>query len=150
MTEIERHVRDRLATYAPNTQRALKADWTVWHTWCVDPRNHSDGQPREPFPITSAVLIEFILAHSPGEVRAADGTRRIDERITHRRVKSARTIQRYLASLRALHRLAGYKDDPTSITKCVAATPIAAPISPASNIFGASVRPWSLRPPWPT
>jgi integrase len=52
--------------------------------------------------------------HSPGEVRAADGTRSVDERLTHRRVKSARTIQRYLASLRALHRLAGYKDDPTA------------------------------------
>jgi integrase len=114
ITEIERHVRDRLATYAPNTQRALKADWTVWHTWCVDPRNHDDGQPQEPFPITPAVLIEFILAHSPGEARAADGTRSVDERLTHRRVKSARTIQRYLASLRALHRLAGHKDDPTA------------------------------------
>jgi len=114
MTEIERHVRDRLATYAPNTQRALKADWTVWHTWCVDSRNHEDGQACSSFPITSAVLIEFIKAHSPGEVRAADGTRSVDERLTHRRVKSARTIQRYLASLRALHRLAGYKDDPTA------------------------------------
>jgi len=103
ITEIERHVRDRLATYAPNTQRALKADWIVWHTWCVDPRNHDDGQPRESFPITSAVLMEFVMAHSPGEVRAADGTRSVDERLTHRRVKSARTIQRYLASLRALH-----------------------------------------------
>lgn len=60
------------------------------------------------------MLIEFITAHSPGEVRAADGTRSVDERITHRRVKSARTIERYLASLRALHRLAGFKDDPTA------------------------------------
>src|ERR1700676_3590229 len=66
------------------------------------------------FPITSAVLIEFIKAHSPGEVRGADGTRRVDERLTHGRVKSARTIERYLASLRALHRLAGFKDDPTA------------------------------------
>lgn len=114
ITALEQVIRDRLATYAPNTQRALKADWTVWHTWCVDSRNHADGQPRSSFPITSAVLIEFIKAHSPGEVRAADGTRSVDERLTHRRVKSARTIQRYLASLRALHRLAGYKDDPTA------------------------------------
>ena len=53
-------------------------------------------------------------AHSPGEVRAADGTRSVDERLTHRRVKSARTLERYLASLRALHRLAGYMDDPTA------------------------------------
>lgn len=114
LTEIEQHVRDRLATYAPNTQRALKADWTVWHSWCVDSRNHDDGQARSSFPITPAVLIEFIRAHSPGEVRAPDGTRSVDERLTHRRVKSARTIQRYLASLRALHRLAGHKDDPTA------------------------------------
>ena len=114
IAEIEGHVRDRLATYAPNTQRALKADWTVWHTWCVDPGNHHDGEARESFPITPAVMIEFVIAHSPGEVRAADGTRSVDERLTHRRVKSARTIQRYLASLRALHRLAGYKDDPTA------------------------------------
>ena len=55
-----------------------------------------------------------ITAHSPGEVRAADGTRRVDERLTDARVKSARTIERYLASLRALHRLAGNKDDPTA------------------------------------
>ena len=40
LDEIQRHVRDRLATYAPNTQRALKADWTVWYAWCVDPSNH--------------------------------------------------------------------------------------------------------------
>lgn len=114
LEEIQRHVRDRLATYAPNTQRALKADWTVWHTWCVDPANHADRQRRSSFPITSAVLVEFITAHSPGEVRGADGTRRVDERLTHRRVKSARTLERYLASLRALHRLAGFKDDPTA------------------------------------
>ena len=114
LEEIQRHVRDRLATYAPNTQRALKADWTVWHTWCTGPHNHADGNLRESFPITPAVLIEFIYAHSPGEVRSADGTRRVDERLTHRRVKSARTIERYLASLRALHRLAGFKDDPTA------------------------------------
>jgi integrase len=59
-------------------------------------------------------MIQFVMAHSPGEVRAAHGTRSVDERLTHHRVKSARTIQRYIASLRALHRLAGYKDDPTA------------------------------------
>jgi hypothetical protein len=75
LDEIQRRARDRLATHAPNTQRALKADWTVWHTWCLDPRNHIDGTPRSSSPITPAVLIEFITAHSPGEVRAADGTR---------------------------------------------------------------------------
>jgi integrase len=105
---------ERLATYAPNTQRALKADWTVWHTWCVDPSLHPDHLPRCAFPITSVVLIEFMQAHSPGEVRGADHTRRVDERLTHARVKSARTLARYLASLRALHRLAGFKDDPTA------------------------------------
>jgi integrase len=114
LAEIQRHVRDRLATYAPNTQRALKADWTIWYAWCVEGRNHDDGQPKKAFPITPAVLIEFMRAHSPGEVHAADGTRRVDERLTHARVKSARTIDRYLASLRALHRLAGFKDDPTA------------------------------------
>ena len=114
LKEIQRHVRDRLASYAPNTQRALKADWTVWHAWCVDPRHHLDGTARSSFPITAAVLIEFITAHSPGEVRAADGARSVDERLTHHRVKSARTVERYLASLRALHRLAGFKDDPTA------------------------------------
>ncbi len=114
LDEIQRHVRDRLATYAPNTQRALKADWTVWHTWCVDPANHADQERRSAFPITPAALIEFITAHSPGEVRVADGTRSVDERITHARVKSPRTLERYLSSLRALHRLAGFKDDPTA------------------------------------
>jgi site-specific recombinase XerD len=114
LEEIQRHVRDRLATYAPNTQRALKADWTIWYAWCVDASNHADHEQRGPFPITSAVLIEFIRAHSPGEVRGADGTRRVDERLTHAKVKSARTIDRYVASLRALHRLAGFKDDPTA------------------------------------
>lgn len=111
---LDPRVRDRLATYARNTQRALKADWTVWHRWCVDARSHADGLARASFPITSAVLIEFMRAHSPGEVQAADGTRSLDERLTHRRVKSARTLARYLASLRALHRLAGFKDDPTA------------------------------------
>jgi integrase len=114
LEKIQSHVRDRLATYAPNTQRALKADWTVWHSWCVDPVNHTDREARSSFPITPAVLIEFVMAHSPGEARTSDGTRSVDERLTHRRVRSARTIQRYLASLRALHRLAGYKDDPTA------------------------------------
>jgi hypothetical protein len=86
----------------------------VWHNWCVDPRNHEDEKPKKAFPITPAGLIEFIKAHSPGEVRGADETRRVDERLTHANVKSARTIERYLASLRALHRLAGFKDDPTA------------------------------------
>jgi integrase len=80
----------------------------------VEASNHLDRLRRSAFPITPAVLIEFITAHSPGEVRGADGTRRVDERLTHRRVRSARTIERYLASLRALHRLAGFKDDPTA------------------------------------
>jgi integrase len=111
---LDPRVRDRLSTYARNTQRALKADWTVWHRWCADPRNHADGTAKASFPITSAVLIEFMRAHSPGEVQAADGTRSLDERLTHRRVKSSRTLARYLASLRALHRLAGFKDDPTA------------------------------------
>jgi integrase len=82
--------------------------------WCVNPSNHADHAPRSPFPITSVVLIEFIKAHSPGEVRGADHTRRVDGRLTHARVTSARTIERYLASFRALHRLAGNKDDPTA------------------------------------
>lgn len=113
-TALEGRVRDRLATYAPNTPRALKADLTVWHGWCMDTRNHDDELPRPAFPISSAVLVEFIRAHSPGEVRGADGTRSIDERLGHQRVKSAGTLARYLSSLRALHRLAGHKDDLTA------------------------------------
>lgn len=107
-------VRTRLASYARNTQRALRADWRIWHAWCVDGSRHLDGEPRQAHPITPEVIIEFIHAHSPGVVLSADGTLGVDERETHRHVKSAKTLSRYLSSLRVLHRLAGFQDDPTA------------------------------------
>lgn len=61
VSALEAIVRDRLAAYAPNTQRALKADWTVWHTWCVEGRNHEDGEPSarlRPSPLYKATLAE--------------------------------------------------------------------------------------------
>ena len=107
-------MRTRLASYARNTQRALRADWRIWHAWCVNASRHADGCPREAFPISSAVLIEFIHAHSPAVVAGNDGTLGVDERVTHRHVKPALTLSRYLSSLRMLHRLAGFSDDPTA------------------------------------
>ena len=28
-------LRSRLASYAPNTQRALASDWSSWRAWCA-------------------------------------------------------------------------------------------------------------------
>ncbi|MEI8299737.1 MAG: hypothetical protein WCH32_17190, partial [Pseudomonadota bacterium] len=29
-------LRRRLASFAPNTQRALASDWKVWRAWCFE------------------------------------------------------------------------------------------------------------------
>jgi hypothetical protein len=41
--ELFERLRRRLASYAPNTQFALAADWRMWRAWCA-------ANNREPFP----------------------------------------------------------------------------------------------------
>jgi hypothetical protein len=55
--DLFERLRRRLASYAPNTQRALAADWRAWRSWC-------SPQARASFRIAPKDLVEFLLAHS--------------------------------------------------------------------------------------
>jgi len=44
-------VRQRIASYAENTQRALRFDWYAWDDWCADRTRHADHTPRPSWPI---------------------------------------------------------------------------------------------------
>ena len=103
----------RLAAYAQNSQRAIRADWRTWYTWCVSEARKSGKKKRSPLPIKSQDLIGFIQAKSPPVVRKPDGSYFLDLSHTTGQERSASTISRYLSSLRVIHRLAGFTDDPT-------------------------------------
>ena len=51
-------LRTRLASYAPDTQRALASDWRSWRAW-------SARCERVPFPARPADIVDYLLAHSP-------------------------------------------------------------------------------------
>ena len=98
-------LRRRLASYAANTQKALNADWKVWRAWCAETATR-------PFPAAPSDIIDFVLAHSPPLVTDATGavSMAIDSKAPN--VRRATTVQRYLASLSVLHRIAD-QPDPT-------------------------------------
>jgi hypothetical protein len=68
--ELFERLQRRLASYAPNTQRALAADWRMWRAWCA-------ANNREAFPAKPKDLVDYILIHSPPLER--DATRAEDE-----------------------------------------------------------------------
>ena len=56
--DLFEQLRRRLASFAPNTQRALASDWKVWRLWCLK-------NARIEFPASPTDISEFALAHSP-------------------------------------------------------------------------------------
>ena len=108
---LPEEVRQRIASYAENTQRALRFDLYAWHDWCADPTRHADRAPRPSWPIRGALLAEFIFAHSP--FKRVRGVWQPDPKAPPARCRTAKTVGRYVSSLCALHRAAGYRDDLT-------------------------------------
>jgi integrase/recombinase XerD len=107
------HLRSRLASYAPNTQRALANDWRAWRIWCVK-------NLRTPFPATAADLVDYVMAHSPPLEMDERGTVSMDRDAVGPTIRCASTVQRWLASLSTLHRVAD-SPDPTRHEDVVAA-----------------------------
>ncbi len=93
----------RLASYAPNTQRALAADWRAWQTWCT-----TNG--RRAFPATPRDLSDYILAHSPPFERDSRGALTMNLAAPNANIRRVSTVNRWLASLSTLHRLANHPD----------------------------------------
>ncbi len=98
-------LRRRLASFAPNTQRALASDWKVWRNWCAE-------NARIAFPAAAADVSDFALAHSPPLYTDQTGAVTMDPDATGPLVRRATTVQRWLASLATLHRVAS-SPDPT-------------------------------------
>jgi integrase len=98
-------LRRRLASYAPNTQRALASDWKAWRLWCSE-------SARRPFPAQASDVVDFLLVHSPPLTTDASGAVAADHEAEHPQIRRPSTIRRWLASLSTLHRIAEV-DDPT-------------------------------------
>lgn len=96
-------LRARLSSYAPNTQRALAADWKRWRTWCAN-------AARAPFPAAPPDIVEYLLAHSPPLEIDSTGAVAINRDATGAGIRRASTTQRWLASLATLHRIADAPD----------------------------------------
>lgn len=96
-------LRRRLASYAPNSQRAFAADWGRWRRWCEE-------RGRCPFPAAPGDLVEYVLEHSPPFEADARGTLSMDLASEAPSIRRASTVSRWLASLSVLHRLADAVD----------------------------------------
>ncbi len=96
-------LRRRLASFAPNTQRALASDWKVWRVWCLE-------NAKIPFPASPADVSDFALAHSPPLYTDQTGSVTMDPDATGPQIRRATTVQRWLASLATLHRVANAPD----------------------------------------
>ena len=96
-------LRNRLASYAPNSQRALAADWRSWRAWC-------SGNARTPFPATPRDIVDFVHAHSPRLDADASGAVSMSRDDSGPAIRRATTVQRWLASLSTLHRIAEAAD----------------------------------------
>lgn len=96
-------LRERLASYAPNTQRALGADWRAWRAWCAT-------NERVPFPALPADLVTYLYAHSPPLERDTAGAVSMNPDATGPTIRRATTVTRWLASIATLHRIADVAD----------------------------------------
>jgi integrase len=108
---LPRTVRQSIASYSVNTQRALRFDWYAWYGWCSDPARRADASIRPSWPIRGPALAEFIYAHSP--FKRVDGVWQPDPKARPGSYRAAKTVGRYVSSLCALHRAAGRRDDLT-------------------------------------
>ena len=96
-------LRRRLASYAPNSQRAFAADWSRWKRWC-------ETLGRRAFPAAPGDLVEYVLGHSPPFERDSGGRVAMNLGSEAPNIKRASTVTRWLASLSVLHRLANCAD----------------------------------------
>jgi integrase len=103
--ELFDRLRRRLGSYAPNTQRALAADWRRWRAWC-------SVRDIAPFPARPEAVVDYLLAHSPPLVPDTTGAVAMARDASDPAIRRASTVQRWLASLSTLHRIADV-DDPT-------------------------------------
>lgn len=101
--QLFERLRGRLASYAPNTQRALAADWRVWRAWCA-------ANGRDSFPAKPKDLVDYILIHSPPLERDATGAVSMKKEEGGGTIRRASTVTRWLASLATLHRIADTPD----------------------------------------
>ena len=101
--DLFEQLRRRLASFAPNTQRALASDWKVWRIWCLE-------NARIEFPAAPADVSDFALAHSPPLYTDQTGAVTMDPDAAGPSVRRATTVQRWLASLATLHRVANAPD----------------------------------------
>jgi integrase/recombinase XerD len=101
--ELFERLRRRLASYAPNTQRALAADWRMWRAWCA-------ANDRDSFPAKPKDLVDYILVHSPPLERDATGAVSMKKEEGTGTIRRATTVSRWLASLATLHRIADASD----------------------------------------
>lgn len=76
---LEEHARAAAGAFAPNTERALRADSRVFSAWCA-------GQGRETLPATPETVSAFVDAMAESRAPA--------------------TVRRYCASIAAMHRAA--------------------------------------------
>jgi integrase len=106
-------LRNRLAGCAPNTQRALASDWTSWRSWC-------QTKGVDTFPASPQALVDYVMAHSPPLELDDRGTVSMNPDATGPKIRRARTVTRWLASLSTLHRVADIPD-PTRHADVVAA-----------------------------
>jgi len=104
-SELFAKLKRRLASYSPNTQRALAADWRAWRNWCT-------SHAKVAFPAIPTDIVDYILAHSPPLQRTATGELVMDHETEDPTIRRASTVTRWLASLSTLHRIAD-KSDPT-------------------------------------
>jgi len=103
--DLFERLRGRLASYAPNTQRALASDWRTWRNWCAQ-------RGTTPFPARPSDLVAYLLAHSPPLQADASGAVAMARDAAGPAIRRATTVQRWLGSLSTLHRIAEV-DDPT-------------------------------------
>jgi len=103
--DLFEQLRRRLASFAPNTQRALASDWKVWRLWCLE-------NARIEFPASPKDISDFALGHSPPLYTDQTGAVTMDPEATGPLIRRATTVQRWLASLATLHRVAD-SPDPT-------------------------------------
>jgi len=80
---LAQHAAQAAGAYAPNTERALRADVAIFSAWCAD-------QGLEPLPASPDTVVAFV------DTMAA--------------TKAPATIRRYVSSIAALHRAAGMEN----------------------------------------
>jgi site-specific recombinase XerD len=108
-------VKEALRSYAANTQLALRADWRRWRGWCA-----AQMPARQCFPASIDDVVTYTLVCSPATPTDGRGVTGLASTSKDEEVRTASTLQRYLHTLGAMHRLSGLAD-PTKTPEVAAA-----------------------------